>query len=189
MEFRNRTPKRRSEPKTVTKYSDSKPELCEDFNHRCGYCDDHVYFKTTFYEVDHFVPKGVLVRISETDYSNLVYSCRSCNNAKRQKWPTGDETKHNDGVKGFIDPCSDEYAKQFSRSNKGDIVPETKLGKWMWNAMRLYNPSHRIIWSLEQLRCRIEEMEALDADNRKILELYRMYLQYEDELRGEKPNF
>ena len=43
------------------------------------------------------------MNISPTEYSNLVYSCRSCNNSKRAKWPTGDENVHNDGEQGFID--------------------------------------------------------------------------------------
>ena len=103
-DFRHRTPKRRENPEAKNHYSDYKPELREDFNERCGYCGDHDFFRQSYYEIDHFVPRKKLKVIALNDYSNLVYACRSCNNAKRAKWPTGDEKVHNDGKVGFIDP-------------------------------------------------------------------------------------
>jgi len=106
-EFRETTPKRRTDFKHK-KYSSYKKELREDFGGRCGYCNDPDSYRDTFYETDHFVPKKYLKTISENDYGNLVYACRHCNNAKRDKWPTKDEEKHNNGQEGFIDPCSKE---------------------------------------------------------------------------------
>lgn len=37
---------------------------------------------------------------------------------KRKKWPTGKEHIHNDGNQGWIDPCCDEYDKQFELRRK-----------------------------------------------------------------------
>lgn len=88
-DFRKITPARRESVPVYKTHNEYKPLLREDFHQRCGYCGDHEFFRDTYYEVDHFVPKKSLVNISPTEYSNLVYSCRSCNNSKRAKWPTG----------------------------------------------------------------------------------------------------
>lgn len=187
MELREKTPQRRPNPKKVSRYSESKPELREDFNCRCGHCDDHEFFRDTPYEIDHFVPQGCLKSISLTDYSNLVYSCKSCNNAKRKKWPTGDEKVHNDGHVGFIDSCDEEYSKQFERQPDGSIRPVTDLGKWMWEALKLYKPSHQYIWQLEQIKKKLEELEKYKSNPEvamKISELVYLYFDYLNQLRG-----
>ena len=188
MDFREKAPCRRKNPSRIKDATEAKVELREDFHCRCGYCDDHDFFRLTYYEVDHFVPKSVLKSIPETAYDNLVYSCRSCNNAKRNKWPTGDETRHNDGVMGFIDPCDEDYARQFSRMADGSIIPKTKLGEWMWNEMNLGHPSHHIIRQLEQLKKNIDILLARKSDdadiNRQIAEMAKKYMKYEEELKG-----
>ena len=92
MDLRERIPTRRFDPKSVSDYHQYKEDLREDFKCRCGYCNDHDYFRTTDYQIDHFVSRTQMKRIELTDYSNLVYSCRSCNNSKRAKWPTGNAT-------------------------------------------------------------------------------------------------
>lgn len=193
MDFRKHTPHRRENPSHINKASEAKKELREDFHQRCGYCDDHDYFRQTYYEVDHFVPKTILKSISDTAYSNLVYACRSCNNAKRNSWPTADENIHNDGISGFIDPCSDNYAKQFARTPDGSIIPITELGEWMWSTLRLYHPSHHIIRQLEHLKTNLKILIENTADNnpdanRQIREIAEMYMKYEEELR-ETPVF
>lgn len=113
MKFRETTPKRQNITKEVSDYHEHKINLQKDFRGHCGYCNDRDWPRREFFEIDHFVPKVMLTTIKDTDYSNLVYSCRSCNNAKRKKWPTGKEHIHNDGNQGWIDPCCDEYDKQF----------------------------------------------------------------------------
>lgn len=194
MNFRDRTPKRRNNPTIVSDYRNAKPELKEDFHSRCGYCNDHDYFKQTYYEVDHFVPRQCLNNISLTDYNNLIYSCRSCNNSKRAKWPTNDETIHNNGHIGFIDPCSEDYSKQFKRNERGEILPLTKLGEWMYLSLNFSNPSHRIIWTMERLRTIINKLSSQENFNdRDKLEKYvkftRSYFSYEEQLKNEHPKF
>ena len=126
MKFRETTPKRQNITKEVSDYHEHKINLQKDFRGHCGYCKD-------------------------TDYSSLVYSCRSCNNAKRKKWPTGKEHIHNDGNQGWIDPCCDEYDKQFEREENGKIIPVTPLGKWMYDELKLHKRQHQILWNIEQL--------------------------------------
>ena len=131
------------------------------------------------------MPKKFLKKITETDYSNLVYACRSCNNSKRAYWPTEDELIHNKNDEGFIDPCSDEYGEQFARNMDGKIIYKTPLGKWMFMKLKLHKPQHEVIWQIENLDKLIDECEIVLANlendsvlKDKILELYRKYREY-----------
>ncbi|WP_159729489.1 HNH endonuclease [Sphingobacterium sp. 18053] len=186
--FRQETPKRRDIKTKVTKYSDHKNDLKLDYKCRCGYCNDIDVWRTTWYEIDHFVPQKYLKTIEETDYSNLVYACRSCNNSKRAHWPTENEFIHHKNDVGFIDPCNDEYEKQFQRDNKGRILHKTLLGKWMYYKLKLHKPQHEIIWQIEELDTLIEECEKFlenfhnEALKERLLYLYREYRNYTKQL-------
>lgn len=183
--FRNHTPNRRNIAIVVNDYKAHRSDLKIDYQHRCGYCNDIDIWRCVWFEIDHFIPQKYLITITDTDYSNLVYSCRSCNNAKRGQWPTLDETISHQNNKGFIDPCSQEYNTQFSRFSNGRIRPETKLGEWMYNALKLYKPQHEIIWNIELLDSMIDEIETLllnDDTNtllsKKLLDSYREFRKY-----------
>lgn len=186
--FRKETPKRRDIKTVVTKYSDHRNELQKDYKFRCGYCNDSDIWRTVWFEIDHFVPQKYLKTIKDTDYSNLVYACRSCNNSKRANWPTGDELIHHKNDEGFIDPCDDEYDKQFIRGTNGRIIHQTQLGKWMYYKLRLHKPQHEIIWQIEELDNLIEECETIlkKMDNNvlkeRLIHLYREYHKYTKQL-------
>ncbi len=189
--FRPHTPKRRNITQAVTSHGDHKPELKIDFVSRCGYCNSHDVWKRTYYEVDHFIPEAILTIKATTDYSNLVYSCRSCNNAKRKKWPTNDQNIPNKNNEGFIDPCDDDYNNQFTRLDSGAIIHSTDLGKWMYFALKLHKPQHAIIYLLEQLDPEIEEIEKLSEDERikpevkdRIIRTYEKYHEYFNQWRN-----
>lgn len=188
-EFRTIKPNRKKVPNTVSKYSEHMTSLKEDFNSRCGYCNDLDKFRLQYFEIDHFVPKVFLNKISITEYSNLVYSCRSCNNSKSNKWPTKNELVHNNYDTGWIDPCDAEYDIHFQRSEVGEIIPITNLGNWMFKELKLYKPQHQINWSLEQLDEMIDELAAFvekDKDNLPIrdslIDIYRKYREFRDQL-------
>lgn len=159
--FRAHTPKRRPITTVVNKYGDHLSDLRVDYKNRCGYCNDIESYRITWFEIDHFVPKEYLKTMTETDYSNLVYACRSCNNAKRAKWPTKNEKIHNQNDIGFIDPCDDNYNNHFNRLNSGRILPTTSLGGWIYNSLKFYKPQHEIIWNIELLDILIDEINAV----------------------------
>jgi uncharacterized protein (TIGR02646 family) len=159
--FREHTPKRRPITTVVKKYGDHRSDLRIDYKNRCGYCNDIESYRITWFEIDHFVPKEYLKTITETDYSNLVYACRSCNNAKRAKWPTKDEKIHHQNNVGFMDPCDDTYNNQFSRLNNGRIVPKTELGSWIYKELKFYKPQHEVIWNIEILDTLIDEISVV----------------------------
>jgi len=186
--FRKHTPVRRKITTVVNHYSGHRDDLKIDYQNRCGYCNDIDTWRIIWFEIDHLVPQKYLANIKETDYFNLVYACRSCNNAKRAVWPSGDEKIHNLNDEGFIDPCDGEYNKQFSRMANGRIKANTKLGEWMYNRMKFYKPQHEIIWNIEQLDLLIDECETLlggmpnDLLKDKVLSLYREYRKYTKQL-------
>lgn len=157
MDFRKSTPSRTAHVAVQKDYKRYREQLKCDFNHRCGYCDDRDVPRAERFEIDHFVPQKV-DSDRETDYSNLVYACRSCNNAKRAKWPTGDKHLPNNGKEGWIDPCDTNYDSQFARGQYGEIMPLTDLGKWMHDALKLWKPQHEILWCYEEIEKAIEEI-------------------------------
>ncbi|MBN8678109.1 MAG: HNH endonuclease [Chitinophagales bacterium] len=189
--FRDHTPKRRNITRAVTTHRDHKPDLKIDFISKCGYCNASDTWKITYYEVDHFIPEAILTIKTNTDYSNLVYSCRSCNNAKRKKWATDDENVPNRNDQGFIDPCDDDYLNHFIRKDTGEIQFNTKLGEWMYYALKLYKPQHQVIWNLEQLEPVITEIKALAEDEKVkpeikewIIQTYDKYTDYINQWRS-----
>jgi len=186
--FRTHTPARRPITVKVSHYRDHRDDLKIDYQNRCGYCNDIDVWRVVWFEIDHLVPQKHLVTIKDTDYSNLVYSCRSCNNAKRAHWPSADEKIHNLNDEGFIDPCDDEYNNQFGRLANGRILANTKLGVWMYNKMKFYKPQHEIIWNIEQLDLLIDECEDLlktmpnDLLKDRLLSLHSEYRKYTKQL-------
>lgn len=165
MPLRDKIPQRRITPTKNpkgTNWSEHKPDLKEDFNSHCAYCHSYDGFRHTYYEVDHFIPKDFfkpLGNIGLCQYDNLVYSCKFCNNAKRAKWPTQSEKIHNDGLKGFVDPCSADYDSHFYRTDEGAIMWKTDLGKWMSKEAFKFDERERsliVLWNLNKLRILIE---------------------------------
>lgn len=157
MRFRLSTPSRAAGVATQNDYKKYREQLKNDFNCRCGYCDDPDVPRAERFEIDHFVPRKV-DPARESDYSNLVYACRSCNNSKRAKWPTGDKQIPNDGKKGWIDPCDKNYDAQFARGLYGEIIAITDLGKWMHEALNLWKPQHEILWCYEEIDHALKEI-------------------------------
>jgi hypothetical protein len=159
--FRDFTPLRRIVPtkKPRTDWTLHKTDLQEDFNNHCGYCDSYDGYKHTYFEVDHFVPKDLIKKnnwkISLTQYSNLVYSCKFCNNFKLNNWPSNSPTRFYKNKKGFIDPCNIKYNEHFYRTPNGAIRGKTVLGKWMCSKAFKFNERERsiiVLWNMNRLR-------------------------------------
>lgn len=197
MTFRSHTPARRSNPKVVSDYKLHKDDLAFDFQNRCGYCNDLYLWRVATFEIDHFIPqnkdkKPFLTIKLPTDYSNLVYACRSCNNSKSNKWPTNDQNTPNLNDEGFIDPCSDQFNLQFSRMDDGKIKAETSLGGWIYRELKFYKPQHEVIYNIEQLDMLIAQSEELletisdiklaERTKNVLLNMYRNYQMYTKQL-------
>ena len=111
-------------------YKDYRKELSDDFQHICGYCGKSERTSTKGFEIDHFIPQKLAGNL-KNDYTNLVYSCFTCNRKKGAKWPTNDITiAHTDTI-GLCDPATEEYDTHLARREDGKIVGVTPVGEYM----------------------------------------------------------
>lgn len=180
MKVRESLPKRRlvpTENPKEGKWTKHKPDLQKDFHYHCGYCGSYDGYRHTWFEVDHFIPKSFfkpLGNISTVKYSNLVYSCKFCNNNKSSKWPSKSETTFSLNEKGFVDPCDISYDTHLKRNSDGGILWKTNLGKWMWkNAFKFdeRNYSIKLLWEVNQIRKLVllfaNELSKLDEQSKE----------------------
>lgn len=144
-------------------YKDYEPDLRIDFFHMCGYCGKHEMVSHKGMEPDHLVPDRIDPS-RKCDYSNLVYSCFTCNRKKLGKWPTKDKSKINDGQVGFVDPATEEYDKHLGRTERGDLEYYTPVGQYMYEkAFKFDIRPTRIIWKASKLSELLSELnESID---------------------------
>ncbi len=195
MNVREILPTRRLKPtksEKGKKWSKHKKDLRVDFKKHCAYCGSYDGFAKTYFEVDHFIPKDFFLKsgnIKLAQYSNLVYSCKFCNNNKLAKWPTQSESIFNINDEGFIDPCDFEYDNHLYRTKDGAIMWSSNLGEWMATKAFKFNIRERevkLLWNLNQTRISIDSMIELlnleipgsDEHNEIILKLNQFYPSY-----------
>jgi len=176
MNVRDKIPARRTIPskcETGNNYRKHKPDLQEDFNYCCGYCGsyDGFGYTKTYFEIDHFVPKDFLIKsksaIGLSRYSNLVYSCRFCNNFKTKHWPSQRDDIYIKEDEGFVDPCDPEYENHMYRTNDGAIMWNTPIGKWMVTVAFKFDErieEIKLLWKYNSIRLTIEKI--IDELNR-----------------------
>lgn len=164
---RDKLPVRRDAPSQTPNegnWTVHKPDLREDFHEHCGYCGSYDGFRHTWFEVDHFIPKSFLLltgNISNVEYSNLVYSCKFCNNKKLSKWPSKSETVFHINNEGFVDPCDVDFDNHLHRANDGSIMWSTPLGKWMVTEAFRFDErqdSIKVLWNLNETRKVIDSL-------------------------------
>lgn len=163
--LRRQTPQRTFD-RTYAQYRSYKPHLRNDFNHRCGYCDtsEMVIGHSNFFHVDHFAPKKKFEGL-ELEYSNLVYSCPSCNNAKSNDWPMSDRHPSHDSNTGYVDPCCEEYDEHLYRAESGAIQASSPVGEYMHHKLKLYLKKHELHWNLDIISTLIENIKICIANH------------------------
>lgn len=202
MNVRELLPTRRKVPRKSPKegkWTEHKPDLQEDFNFHCGYCGSYDGYRHTWFEVDHFIPKSLFIplgNISTVEYTNLVYSCKFCNNNKLSKWPSNDVNIHNQNNQGFVDPCDKDFDNHLLRTSDGGIMWKTALGHWMWKYAFKFDErdySIKLLWELNQRRKLIDafiiELNKRDENSKEYKEILKEaqkisfeYYRYDKEL-------
>jgi len=163
--------------KIYKNYGSFKPYIINDFNNRCGYCDDLDKFNggKNNYQIDHLRPKKLFSEL-ETDYNNLVYCCPFCNRAKWDKW------KEN----GFIDPCSDLYDEHLERHSNGQIKYKSLRGKYIHENLNLFLKRHELLWLIEKVKEQKKELKFylknLDAKDNKYQKIINQFIIYDDKI-------
>ncbi len=119
-------------------YSKYKPNLRSDFKKCCAYClihEDYLGGETNF-EIDHHQPSSLFPSLNST-YTNLFWSCHTCNNAKSNKWPTPQDILQG---KRFIDTTQEKYSDHFTIDDKGRIYSTTDIGLYTRFILKLDRP-------------------------------------------------
>jgi len=159
--------------KSYSQYTSFKPFIREDFNQRCGYCDDLDIYNggSRGYQIDHFKPHSIAkFNHLKTTYSNLVYSCPYCNRAKSNKWQDSE---------GFIDPCDNAYDIHLQRCDRGKIHFKSSQGKYIHRNLSLHLKRHELLWMIEKLQRqsnKLDELiELLGENHPKEVEILRTF--------------
>jgi hypothetical protein len=155
VEFRKISPVRTCN-KVFNDYRKYKPYLREDFNKRCGYvnCGDFWFGGPRTFHIDHFKPKSKFPALATT-YSNLVYCCSYVNILK------------SDDDEEYLDPCDTNYNEHFGRDAEGNIYPkkESDKAQYMFRKLKMYLKRYQIIWLLDELTQRIDELDKIMNDS------------------------
>jgi uncharacterized protein (TIGR02646 family) len=143
------------------RYSLYRSDLREDFVQACGYCgDDDERADPSTFHIDHFAPKKQFPELTLA-YANLVYACRFCNVSKSNHWIGTEAASPNDGARGFVDPCSDQYSHHLGRDMSGRITAKTPLGEYVIRRLRLRLIRHELLWKARKARSLRSEISDL----------------------------
>jgi hypothetical protein len=128
---------RRHGPGGYQDYESYRDWVRDEFLFRCVYClhREQWYGRGATFQIEHFVP------IAEDpsgrlEYSNLLYACATCNNAKR-------------GIIGVPDPCGIAFAACVCIKDDGHIEALNKTGESLIKKLRLNsgkNVQQRFRW-------------------------------------------
>ena len=99
-----------------SRWRDFYNDLKKIFGGFCVYCEER-----SKGEIDHFRPKSLHPELVYS-WQNWLFACRSCNNAKGDKWPLG----------GYVDPCAKSSAARPEQyftfdTETGEILPKGGL--------------------------------------------------------------
>ena len=156
----------------IDNYKKAKPFLIQDFHNICGYCGKCFDVTLTDSQIDHFKPKSKFPEL-ENDYQNLVLSCFTCNNKKRDDWPSNsiDTNISLDGLKGYVDPASEDFDKNLARTSNGDIVGLTNIGNYMVKRLNFQNRPIKECYRAQELCLLIEKLRSKSVNNPLLCDL------------------
>jgi hypothetical protein len=136
--------------------------LRDEFMFRCVYClhREKWYGRPTTFHIEHAIPRASDESLVN-DYDNLLYSCATCNNAKR-------------AVLDVPNPCEIAFAECLRVEDDGSVTPLNDHGIKLEDTFRFNRPSNR-----EQRRLWIDTLAALRSS---AIPLFREYMAFPNEL-------
>ncbi len=125
---------RRHGPGGYVDYGSYRDWLRDEFTFRCVYClhRELWYGRTGTFDIEHSVPVSV-DPARKCDYTNLLYSCRTCNVAKSD-------------ILAVPDPCVVAFGDCLRIKTDGEVESLNADGRRLLDVLRLNNPnnvSHR----------------------------------------------
>lgn len=164
-----------------TDYKKYRESLTEDFNSICGYCGKNIIVSRRGFEIDHFVPISTDAT-RETDYSNLVLSCFTCNRKKGKKWPTQDKNICHNGDHGFVDPTTAEFDDHLGRRENGSIVHYSNVGQYMHGVFKFHLRPTEIVWKSMELDKRKQQLYNIKNTSKLTNEEMGVFIDIQEEL-------
>jgi hypothetical protein len=116
---------RRHGPGGYQDYESYRDWIRDEFLFRCVYClhRERWYGRDTTFNIEHFIPVAV-DQNGKLEYANLLYSCATCNNAKR-------------GIVGVPDPCTVAFGDCVRVVESGHIEALNEVGESLVKKLRL----------------------------------------------------
>lgn len=154
--------RRRHGPAGYKDYNSYRDWLRDEFMFRCVYClhREQWYGRGATFHIDHSVP---VTEDSdrECDYSNLLYSCGTCNEAKK-------------AVLGLPDPCHVAFHDCLRIMSDGHVEALNNDGERLRQVLRLDNQKN--------VTYRSQLMRTLEALRVEKPDLYQEWMRFPDDL-------
>jgi hypothetical protein len=142
----------RSSVPTNLEYGEYKPYLRVDFWHSCAYCTlSEAEAKAVRFTIDHYEPREARKDLVN-EYSNLMYSCDTCNGRKGDRCPP--EHARKEGYR-FFRPDQDIRNEHFERDEIW-LREKTNVGFYTINALDL---NRKALKRIRELRSRLSQTD------------------------------
>ena len=153
---------RRHGPGGYQDYESYRDWLRDEFLFRCIYClhRERWYGRGATFNIDHFAPVAANPK-GKLEYTNLLYACATCNNAKRQ-------------LLNLPDPCSVALSDCLRIRSDGNLEALNRDGELLVKKLRLNNDNN-VEWRFRWMRT----LAFLELHNP---ELFREYMAFPDDL-------
>ncbi len=153
---------RRHGPGGYKDYGSYRDWLRDEFTFRCVYClhREQWYSRSATFHIDHFVPVSVDPQ-GKCEYSNLLYACATCNEAKQD-------------ILGVPDPCKVPFHQCLRITPEGRVVALNDDGEKLKQVLLLDSDSN--------VRYRSLLMRTFDALQKADADLYREYMGFPEDL-------
>jgi hypothetical protein len=153
---------RRHGPAGYKDYNSYRDWLRDEFVFRCVYClhREQWYDRGATFHIDHFIPVAIDPG-GKCEYSNLLYSCASCNEAKK-------------AIIGVPDPCKVAFRECIRIRADGHVEALNRDGEKLVLTLLLDSPrnvSYRSRW--------MQTLETLATSNPP---LFRAFMGFPDDL-------
>lgn len=161
-QYPNQPHVRRHGPAGYSDYESYRDWLRDEFLFRCVYClhREKWYNRSAAFHIDHFIPV-VSDSSSICEYTNLLYSCAACNEAKN-------------AILELPDPCKIAFGDCLRVTADGQVQSFNKHGEKLLQTLRLNSPRN------VEYRSRL--MRMLDALQKSAPELYQEWMSFPNDL-------
>ena len=153
---------RRHGPEGYKDYGSYRDWLRDEFTFHCVYClhREQWYGRSGTFHIDHFVPVSIDPD-GKCEYSNLLYACATCNEAKQD-------------ILGVPDPCKVAFNECLRITPEGRVEALNNHGEKLKQALLLDSDSN--------VRYRSRLMRTLDALQKAYPALYQEHMAFPEDL-------